>query len=51
MAVLKRDKKSTVRVMCVVKLMDRKNIKGLMGMLDLWDTVHKLARANGMMLV
>jgi len=36
-----------VRVMCRVKLMDRKNMKELMGMLCLQDKVHKLAQANG----
>jgi len=47
MEILRRARRSMVRVMCRVKLMDRKNMKELMGMLCLQDKVHKLAQANG----
>jgi len=39
MAILKRTERSVMRVVCGVKLVDRKNTKEVVGMLGLQDTV------------
>ena len=46
MAILRRSEKSMMRAMCGVKLMDRENIKGLIGMFGFQDKVDKLAKAH-----
>ena len=49
-AILRRAKRSMVRVMCGVKLVDKRNTHELMDMLRLKEAADKLARANGMRL-
>ena len=44
---LRRAKRFMVRVMCGVKLMDKKNTEEPMDMLGLKEAAAKLARANG----
>ena len=41
-------KRSIVRAMCSVKLVDKRNTKQLINMLGLKGAADKLARANGM---
>ena len=48
MPVLRRTEKAMVRSMCGVKLVDRKPNEELMEMLNLKQTLNKMARANGM---
>ena len=47
-AILRRAKRSMVRTMCSVKLVENENTMELMDMLRLKEAVDKLARANGM---
>ena len=47
MAILKRTEKVMVRLMCGVKLVDRKNMKELTEMLGLKETLDRMAKANG----
>ena len=46
--ILRRAERSMVRVMCGVKLVDKRNTVELMDMLGLKEAADKLARANGM---
>ena len=46
-AILRRAKRSMVRTMCGVKLVDKRNTEELMGMLGLKAAKDKLARENG----
>ena len=46
-AILRRAEKSTVRAMCSVQLVDKRNTVELMDMLGLKEAADKLARANG----
>ena len=46
-AFLRRAEKSMVRVMCSVKLVDKRNTEELMDMLRLKKAADKLAKANG----
>ena len=48
LAILKRTERSTVRAMCGVKLVDKKNTEDLMNMLGLKEAADKLAKANGL---
>ena len=47
MAILRRTERATVRSMCGLKLMDRKNMEDLMEMLGLKETMDAKAKANG----
>ena len=47
MGILRRAERAMVRVMCGVKLMERKKTEDLMQMLGLEEAVDRLARANG----
>ena len=47
LAILKRAERPMVKVMCGVKLVDKKNTVELMDMLELKEAADKLARANG----
>ena len=47
-AILKRTESSMVRVMCSVKLVDKRNTEQLMDMLGLKKVADKLARASSM---
>ena len=47
MASLKRTERAMMRSMCGVKLVDRKKMDDLMEMLDLKDTMDRMAKANG----
>lgn len=47
MGILRRAERAMVRVMCGVKLMDRKKTEDLMQMLGLQEAVERLAKANG----
>ena len=47
MGILRRAERAMVRVMCGVKLMDRKKTEDLMKMLGLEEAVDQLAKANG----
>ncbi|XP_002731282.2 uncharacterized protein LOC100366586, partial [Saccoglossus kowalevskii] len=47
LGILRRTERAMVRVMCGVKLMNRKKTKDLMQMLDLKEAVDRLAEANG----
>ena len=46
-AILRRAERSMVRVMCGVKLEDKRNTEELMDMLGLKEAANNLARANG----
>ena len=46
MGILRRAERAMVRVMCGVKLMDRKKTEDLMQMLGLEETIDQLAKAN-----
>ena len=46
-AILKRAERSMVRVMCSVKLVDKRNTVQQMNMLGLKEAADKLANANG----
>ena len=46
-AILRRAERSMVRVMCSVKLVDKKNTENLMDMLGLKEAADKLAKVNG----
>ena len=46
MIILGRTERATVRSMCGVKLVDRKNTEDLMKMLGLKETLDKMAQAN-----
>ena len=46
-AILKKAERSMVRVICNVKLVDKRNTEKLMNMLRLKEAADKLARANG----
>ena len=46
LAILRRSERAMVRAMCGVKLMDKKNIKELMDVLGLKETMDGLARVN-----
>ena len=45
--ILRRAKRSMVRVMCGVKLVNKRNTEELMDMLGLKEAADNLARANG----
>ena len=45
--ILRRTKRSMVRVMCGVKLVNKRNTEELMDMLGLKEAADNLARANG----
>ena len=47
MAILRITKRATVRSVCGVKLVDRKKMDDLMEMLDLKETLDRMAKANG----
>ena len=47
-AILRKAKRSIVRAICSVKLVDKRNTEELMDMLGLKKAADKLARANGM---
>ena len=47
MRILGRTETAMVRSMCGVKLVDRKNTEDLIKMLDLKETLNKMAQANG----
>ncbi|XP_006820969.1 uncharacterized protein LOC102810427 [Saccoglossus kowalevskii] len=47
LGILRRTERAMVRVMCGLKLMDRKITEDLMQMLGLKETVDRLAKANG----
>ena len=47
MIILRRTERAMVRSMCGVKLVDGKNTEDLMKMLDLKETLDKMAHANG----
>ena len=47
MAILRRTERAMVRSMCGVKLVDRKNMVELMGILGLMETLDRMAKANG----
>ena len=47
MAILRRTEKAMVRLMCGVKLVNRKNMEELMEMLGLKETLDSMAKANG----
>ena len=46
--ILKRSKRSMVRAMCGIKLVDKRNTEELMDMLGLKEAADKLAKANSM---
>ena len=46
--ILRRAERSMMRVMCSVKLVDKRNTVELMNMLGLKEAADKLAMANGM---
>ena len=46
-AILRRAERSMLRVMCSVKLVDKRNTEELMDMLGLKKAADKLARAHG----
>ena len=46
-AILRRAKRSMMRAMCDVKLVDKRNTDKLMDMLGLKEAADKLTRANG----
>ena len=46
-AILRRAERAMMRVMCSVKLVDKRNTVELMDMLELKKAAYKLARANG----
>ena len=46
-AILRRTERAMVRLMCGVKLVDRKNTEELMEMLGLKKTLHRMVKANG----
>ena len=45
--ILRRTERAMVRSVCRVKLVDRKNTEDLMKMLDMKETLDKMAQANG----
>ena len=45
--ILRRAERSMVRVMCNVKLVDKRNTEELMDMLGLKEAADKLEKANG----
>ena len=47
MAILRRTERAMVRLMCGVKLVDRKKMEELMEMLGLKETLDRMAKANG----
>ena len=47
MVILRKTEIAMVRSMCGVKLVDRKDMEELMEMLDLKETLDKMAKANG----
>ena len=47
MGILRRTERATVMSMSRVKLIDRKNMEGLMETLDLKETLDRMAKANG----
>ena len=47
LAILRRTERAMVRLMCGVKLVDRKKIENLMEMLGLKETLDRMAKANG----
>ena len=47
MIILRRTERAMVRLMCGVKLVNRKNTEDLMKMLGLKETLDKMAQANG----
>ena len=49
MIILRRTERAIVGSMCGVKLVDRKNTEELMKMLDLKETLDKMAQADGKM--
>jgi len=48
MTILRRTERTMIRVMCDVKLMDRRNTEDLMAMLGLEESLDKMAKASSM---
>ena len=48
MAILKRIERAMIRAMCGVKLLDRRNSEELMDMLDIKESLDKMANASSM---
>ena len=48
MAILRRTEKAIIRATCGVKLIEQKQSKEVMSLLDLKDALDGLARASGM---
>ena len=49
MAILKQTKRPMIQTMCGLKLLDQRNSEELMGMLDIKELLHKMAKASSML--